>query len=274
MTPFFKTRIAPTPSGYLHAGNVFNFLLTATLAAKTGAHLLLRIDDLDRQRYRPDYVGDIFETLHFLNIPWQEGPQNSADFEQHWSQQHRMPLYHEALKMLAQKDCVFACTCSRTQLRTCTCRQKKIPLDAPGASWRLHTTGHPIAVQTLDGGVITASLPEEMKNVIVRRKDGVPAYQLASVVDDVHFGIDAVVRGNDLWPSTLVQHYLATQLGAAAFSSIRFHHHPLLHDANGTKLSKSAGALSVRHWRAHGKTAADYIAFVKQWAARQNKLAP
>jgi glutamyl-tRNA synthetase len=80
MHSFSKTRIAPTPSGFLHAGNAFNFLQTAALAKQSGARVLLRIDDMDRDRYRPAYVNDIFETLDFLGIHWQEGPKQINDF--------------------------------------------------------------------------------------------------------------------------------------------------------------------------------------------------
>jgi glutamyl/glutaminyl-tRNA synthetase len=97
---------------------------------------------------------------------------------------------------------------------------------------------------------------------VVRRKDGLPAYQLASVVDDLHFGIDFIVRGEDLWPSTLVQLYLAEMLEARAFTAIRFLHHPLLKGADGEKLSKSAGALSVKHWQETGKSLAQLLAYL------------
>lgn len=241
MTRFRKTRIAPTPSGYLHAGNALNFLLTAALAQRTGASVLLRIDDGDRERYRRAYAADIFETLHFLNIQWQEGPHDLQEFEQRWSQRHRLPLYHGVLKKLQERGCVFACTCSRTQIGNCNCEQKTFPMDTPDASWRLRTDETPVAVRTIDGNVITAPLHGEMKNFIVRRRDGLPAYQLCSVVDDLHFGIDLIVRGEDLWPSTLAQHYLAKALGEEEFSAIRFLHHLLLTNERGEKLSKSAG---------------------------------
>lgn len=262
MSSFSKTRIAPTPSGYLHAGNALNFLLTVALAERAGASVLLRIDDMDRDRYRPEYAADIFETLHFLNISWHEGPRDFQDFEQSWSQRHRLPLYHEALKKLRERGHVFACTCSRSESAACVCYQKNLSLDRPGVSWRLRTDKNPIHIKGLDGNVTTASLHGEMKNFIVRRKDGLPAYQLCSVVDDLHFGIDCIVRGEDLWPSTLAQHYLAKALGIESFSAIHFYHHPLLKNEQGEKLSKSAGALSVKHGREQGRTLNDYVAYL------------
>ncbi len=113
---FNRTRIAPTPSGYLHLGNVLSFALTATLAEQYGARILLRIDDLDRQRAQPAYIQDIFDTLEFLELPWHEGPRSVEEFEQQYSQVHRLPLYRQALEELKDKGAVFACDCSRSQM--------------------------------------------------------------------------------------------------------------------------------------------------------------
>lgn len=265
MAPFHKTRLAPTPSGFLHAGNAFNFLLTAALARRFGASLLLRVDDLDHLRCRSAYFTDIFDTLDFLQIHCQEGPQDLAGVEAVWSQQRRMPLYNEALERLRSKDKVFACACSRFSLTRCDCQQKKLPLNTHDTCWRLITDDKPILVKGADCISLMARLPADMKNFVVRRKDGLPAYQLASVVDDLHFGIDFIVRGEDLWPSTLAQHYLSAMLEEPAFSDKRFHHHPLLKDAAGEKLSKSAGALSVKHWRESGKSSAELLACLGEW---------
>lgn len=261
---FSKTRLAPTPSGYLHAGNAFNFLLTAALAKQAGARMLLRIDDLDRERYRPAYANDVFETLRFLNISWDEGPQSLSAFEESWSQRHRLPLYNHALENLRRAGAVFACTCSRTQSAGCLCSERRLPLDTPHANWRLLTGDDSIAVRSLDGTLRCGTLSAEMKNFVVRKKDGLPAYQLTSLADDLHFGIDLVVRGEDLWPSTVAQHLLAQHLGEERFSRIRFFHHPLLTASDGRKLSKSAGDTSVKHWREEGKTLAGLVAYISR----------
>jgi glutamyl-tRNA synthetase len=261
---FNKTRIAPTPSGFLHLGNVLSFAITASVAEKTGAKILLRIDDLDRDRMNPKYVQDIFDMLNFLEIPWHEGPRNLREFESEYSQLHRMDIYREALKKLEENDLVFACTCSRSQIRQNnpndiypgTCRDKGLPLNTPGTCWRLKTNDDAeLSVKTLNG-VAKASLPADMHNFVVRKKDGYPAYQLASVIDDLHFGIDLVVRGQDLWSSTLAQLCLAKEIESSQFQNIVFHHHPLLTEA-GKKLSKSAGDTSVRYLRRQGKNPAD-----------------
>ena len=139
---FKKTRLAPTPSGFLHLGNVLSFSITAALAQKCGAEILLRIDDLDRARVNNQYLRDIFDTLSFLEIPWDEGPRNVTAFNENYSQVHRMGLYRQALLQLAEAKMVFACVCSRSELLTtgpCLCRDKQIPLNTANTSWRLKT---------------------------------------------------------------------------------------------------------------------------------------
>ena len=263
---FRKTRIAPTPSGYLHIGNVRSFLLTKEIADACGAQILLRIDDMDRERADDRYIRDIFDTLSFLGIPYDEGPKNIDDFKANWSQTHRVPLYRAALEALRQSGKVFACTCSRADVLRAsaygsypgTCREKGISLDAENAAWRLRTDRETkVAVPTLYDGIVSATLPPDMTDFVVRRKDGFPAYQLTSVVEDVHFGIGLIVRGADLWHSTLAQLCLAEVLGYSSFLQATFHHHPLITGNDGAKLSKSAGATSIQYLRAHGASAAD-----------------
>jgi glutamyl-tRNA synthetase len=263
---FKKTRIAPTPSGFLHLGNVLSFAITAAMARTTGANIVLRIDDLDRERVDNRYVQDIFDTLDFLDIPRDEGPANLLEFESTYSQLHRMDLYRRALQQLKEGGHVFACNCSRAEiLRQSpdgiypgTCRNKNIPLDTENTSWRLHTSSaKELSVKTLSGHMIKADLPASMQDFIVRKKDGFPAYQLTSVLDDLYYGIDLVVRGEDLWPSTLAQHYLSLLLKQDAFLNSTFYHHPLLAGPSGEKLSKSAGDTSVQWLRKQGSKPAD-----------------
>ncbi|MES2425645.1 MAG: glutamate--tRNA ligase family protein [Bacteroidota bacterium] len=257
---FTKTRIAPTPSGYLHLGNALSFALTAALARKTGAKILLRIDDLDQARVNMDYVQDIFDTLNFLNIPWDEGPRNLEEYKNGWSQMQQMELYKAALQQLAEQREVFACQCSRSQLQgniyPGTCRNQSISFDTSETAWRLYTDDRPLTIKTTNG-VLQTHLPDTMKDFIVKKKDDYPAYQLASLIDDLHYGVDLVVRGEDLYPSTIAQHYLADVLGFANFKDITFYHHSLLMADNTQKLSKTAGATSIKYLREIGKTAKD-----------------
>lgn len=260
--PTTKTRLAPTPSGFLHLGNILSFVITVSLARRSGAKILLRIDDLDQARVNKDYIQDIFDTLNFLEIPWDEGPRNAKDFKENYSQLQRMDLYHAALTQLADEGKVFACTCSRKQT-DCTCMDKQIPLTTKNASWRLMTGMHPeLSVRGYNGEISKATLPVEMNSFVVKKKDGFPAYQLTSVIDDLFYGVDLIVRGDDLWPSTLAQHELALALGKDDFRNITFYHHPLLMETPEKKLSKSAGATSVKHLRESGKRAAEVFQLI------------
>lgn len=270
-----KTRIAPTPSGFLHLGNVLSFAITTTLARRSGAEILLRIDDLDRMRTNKQYLQDIFDTLNFLGIPWDEGPRNVKEFEQSYSQLHRMDIYHEAIDELLNKPQLFACTCTRRELdngSTCNCFEKRIPLTTENASWRFITDDTAIEVKGYNGQMIRTALPAGMRNFILRKKDGFPAYQLTSVVDDIFYGVDLIVRGDDLWPSTLAQHQLALALGKDSFDQIAFYHHPLVVEPSGKKLSKSAGATSVRYLRESGKSPADIFALIADMAGIKEKV--
>lgn len=243
----------------MHIGNAYSFALTAALAQQTGASIVLRIDDMDRERVHPEYVDDIFDTVNFLDIPWHEGPKDAADFETHFSQRHRLPLYEKALERLVATGLVYACDCSRKQISEQyggvypgTCRRKGIPLDTPDVSWRIDTeNAASIGVKQLDGSFVYTVLPPEMQHFVVRKKDGFPAYQLTSLVDDLYFGIDLIVRGEDLFPSTLAQLFLAALLREDKFLGVTFYHHGLLKDGD-RKLSKSAGDGSIRHLRKSG----------------------
>jgi glutamyl-tRNA synthetase len=269
-TTFNKTRIAPTPSGYLHLGNLYSFLLTAELARSHGAKILLRIDDMDRERADRKYIQDIFDTLNFMGINLDEGPRSGEEFEREYSQIHRIGQYREALEQLAAGGHVFACECSRSQVAAAsadgsypgTCRYKHIPLDADNVCWRLVTGDSDVRVNTLNDGQVTAKLPAEMRDFIVRKKDGFPAYQLSSVIDDLYYGIDLVVRGEDLWASTLAQLYLSALLPGNNFKDVVFHHHHLLTDAKGEKLSKTAGAVSIQYLRNGGKSKEEILEMV------------
>lgn len=256
-----RTRLAPTPSGFLHLGNILSFSLTVHFARLTGASTLLRIDDMDQLRADKAYIDDIFETLHYMNIPWQEGPAGYEDFQAHYSQQQRQSLYQQALQQLVNNDQVFACTCSRSQLASLpaaqgypgTCLHKKLPLDTPDACWRLKTDpGKKLTVHRLASTPVINSLPTGMHHFVVRKKDGDPAYQLCSVIDDQLMNVDLIVRGIDLWPSTWAQHYLAQCLNITSFQQAQFVHHPLLLGMAGQKLSKSMGDTSIQQLRKQG----------------------
>jgi glutamyl/glutaminyl-tRNA synthetase len=265
MNQYNKTRIAPTPSGFLHLGNILSFCITATLARKSHAKILLRIDDLDQPRINEAYLQDIFDILNFLEIPWDEGPRNVKEFKNSYSQSHRIKQYHEAMKQLSDDNLVFACICTRKQLNSnsCSCFKRHIPLTEEDACWRLITADNgDLKVKNYNSETVSASLPRNMFNFIIKRKDGLPSYQLTSVIDDLLYDVDLVVRGEDLWPSTLAQHALASALQTNKFKDITFYHHPLLKESSGKKLSKSAGSTSIHYLRETGKTPAHIYSLI------------
>ncbi len=246
MTNKIIFRFAPTPSGFLHIGNVASFMFTALLAKKENALILLRIDDLDSDRTRSVCIDDIFRTLDILGIEYQIGPKNTDDFYQNYSQLTRLPLYNEALHFLTKSNHLFACVCSRKdrEMTQCTCAVKNIPFATPNVAWRLKIDSSKRIESVSENGEKRFYFLKD--NFVVRQKNGKPAYQLSTIIDDIHFGVNRIVRGEDLFESTLMQVYLASFLPQNNyFNAVKFWHHPLLTDAVGVKLSKSAGATAI-----------------------------
>jgi glutamyl-tRNA synthetase len=264
----FSTRIAPTPSGYLHIGNVYSFLITWLIARQRQGTLSLRIDDLDELRLKKPYVEDIFETLQFMQIDYDAGPKNTEAFFTGHSQQFRLNNYHRLLAKLAATGQVYACTCSRKTLQALSdegryheeCRHKKLPLDTPGAAWRLYVPAGTIITFTDEyKGVQVIDLGATMGDFIIKRKDGIPSYQVASLADDTFYHINFIVRGEDLLCSTAAQLYLAGISGDRAFTQTHFFHHPLITTGTGDKLAKSAGSQSIKQLRESGYKREDIL---------------
>lgn len=274
-----RSRIAPTPSGYLHLGNAYNFLLTEQLTHHLEGSLRLRIDDLDADRVRPEYIEDIFGSLHWLGITTDKGPTNPEEQEAEFSQRFRNSQYQEMLLQLVQTGEVFACNCSRAQiaghsadgLYPGTCREKAIPLDTPEVTWRMKTERED-SIHWMDGisGGSSVNLYDNNRDFIIRKKDGLPAYQLASLHDDIAYGINLIVRGEDLLGSTAAQLFLAKKLAITSFQDVDFYHHPLLEN-DGHKLSKSAGSLSLKALRKSGVSVGKIREDFAKWALRIQK---
>lgn len=243
------TRIAPTPSGFLHEGNLFNFMLTWLWARSRKGKILLRIDDADAERTRPSYMDDIFRTLEWMGIDWDLGPEGPDEVERQWSQRHRRDLYAGVFEDIRKSGSLFACHCTRTRPtgedgRSCACRTFHSSLQTPTA-WKFDP-GNQSPVRFTDRVMGEVSIP--VAPVVIQKKDGEPAYHLCSLADDRHFGITQVVRGSDLLESTAAQLLLDQQLGGPVFSKADFWHHALLESEPGVKCSKSAGhqAVSLR----------------------------
>ena len=228
----YRGRFAPTPTGPLHLGS-----LVCAMASYLDAHYhqgawLLRIDDSDQTRCRPGMDEQIIRTLYSLGFRWQEPIQY----------QH-LTDYQPALDQLHRLGLLYACDCSRQQLRETahypgTCRDRKQP-DAPGFALRVCTNDQQIQLQDRWQGAYSQRLARDCGDYIVRRRDGIMAYQLAVVVDDQQAQITHVVRGADLLDSTCRQIYLQQQLG---YQTPTYGHVPLVIGTDGKKLSKSSAA--------------------------------
>lgn len=230
-----RTRIAPTPSGFLHPGNALSFCLSYLFSKKYSIPLFLRIDDLDAERLRPEYLDDIFFTLDWLEIQPDEGPGSVQEFQNSFSQTGRLKLYDEALQSLVSKGRTFACDCTRSEIQQRT------------GSNRYDGYCKSRGLKPKKGIAVRADFPtdgkehewnKEIPYPILQKKDGKPAYHLASVVDDQNFEVNLIVRGLDLYFSSLFQADLRDNLG---YTSLKMHfvHHPILVDKDGKKLSKS-----------------------------------
>ncbi len=250
------TRFAPTPSGFLHQGNAFNFLLTWLLARRAGGRIRLRIDDMDEDRVRQVYLDDIFRSLDWLGLDWDDGPFSVEAHQRDFRQRLRREAYDAALLQLKSQGWLFPCECSRKDIAALpgdgsypgTCRQKGLSWSNADLAWRVKTPWPWQEAWTDEGMGEVLQVPgPTLRDAVLRKKDGWPAYQLSSLVDDRLYGTTLVVRGADLLDSTAFQRWLEPGLGGDLFRSARYWHHPLKLDAEGAKLSKSAGSISLRH---------------------------
>ncbi|HET97635.1 MAG TPA: tRNA glutamyl-Q synthetase [Desulfurivibrio alkaliphilus] len=258
-----RSRLAPTPSGYLHLGNALNFLLTWLLVRRQGGVLRLRIDDADASRSRPEFVADIFRQLEWLGLTWDEGPSGPDDFAARYSQLQRLELYRSLLARLADSGQLFFCTCSRRQINQATpdglypgtCRGRR---DLPAAPHAIRIQVPPEWSVSLPLAATPPHPATPMGDFILWRRDDLPAYQLASLADDLADRINLVVRGRDLLASSAAQLFLASRLGGDGqdFWRAAFCHHPLIVAPGGRKLSKSDQDLSLAAMREHGVTPA------------------
>lgn len=277
-----RSRIAPTPSGFLHLGNAINFTLAWLLVRKENGTLRLRIDDLDAPRINPEYIDDIFRTLKWLGLDWDEGPQSPDEHQRNFTQQVRIPRYNELIEELKNKSALFACACSRKEIQELsadgqypgTCREKGLKNDQKDLALRVITPSPTvIPVHDIHAGTITIDLYKENRDFVIRRKDGIPAYHIASLADDADYEINFIVRGADLLQSTASQLYLAQLLHLDPFLQTKFYHHPLVRDNKGEKLSKSAGSTSVKAWRERGAKTEEFFLMLSRMLGWKNEAA-
>ena len=287
------SRIAPTPSGYLHKGNAFSFLLTWILVRKTGGTLTLRIDDIDKNRKRKEYIEDIFETLHFLGIDWDRGAKNETDFETNYSQHHFLEIYQKEIEILKSKKAVFECTCSRLEIRNRNFENQTnnydgFCLDNLDANSDTKTQKKPalqlntnyftkkiISINDYFGTNSSIDISTEIPFFVVQTKNKLPAYQLVSLIDDCRMDINFVVRGKDLINSTAAQLVIAEILEKKLFLQTTFLHHNLIKDKEGNKISKSAGNkydnFSIKYFRENGGTREQFLKQFCRWIGIEEK---
>ena len=212
------TRLAPTPSGYLHAGNAAHFLVVQRTAARLDCDIALRIDDMDAARYRDEFARDIFDVVTWLDVPWSVGPRTMNEFTDRASLVERRATYWAAIESLRNAGApTFVCRCSRTSTQ-CHCRDHDYRLKIGESALKLE----------LDGS-----------DTVLWRRDDLPAYTLTSVVDDARLGVTHVIRGEDLRAVEHRQRELARWLTASNVVDAEYLYHPLVLDDRGEKLSKS-----------------------------------
>ena len=271
-----RGRFAPSPTGQMHLGNAWTALL-AWLQVRAGkGQLVLRMEDLDPDRSRAEYVEGLENDLRWLGLDWEEGGDLGGAYGP-YEQDKRRGLYEEALQRLRRQELIYPCYCTRAELAasaphcedgeriyqgTCASGVAGSKLTRK-PSLRLKVPEEEIVFEDGVYGLVRQNLRQECGDFVVRRSDGVHAYQLAVVVDDALMGITHVLRGADLLSSTPRQLYLYRLLGYAA---PLFSHVPLLVDEKGVRLSKRHGALAVAVLRERGVRAEKIIGLLA-WLA-------
>jgi glutamyl-tRNA synthetase len=262
----YRGRLAPSPTGYLHLGHARTFWIAAERARTAGGTLLLRNDDLDRARCRPEFVEAMREDLRWLGLTW-DGPIIS--------QSERWGRYRSALETLHARRRLFPCSRSRRDVQEAAGapheggeedepvypKEFRPASEAPlpplgetiGVNWRFRVPdGNEIGFRDECCGEQRAVAGEDFGDFPVWRKDDTPSYQLATVVDEIDFGITEVVRGADLVKSTFRQLLLFDALSSPP---PHYYHAPLMLDEKGGRLAKRHDALALRTLREQGVTA-------------------
>jgi len=277
MTPTF--RFAPSPNGYLHLGHAFSALLNFDLAQRCGGRFLLRIEDIDATRCRPEYETAIYEDLAWLGLAWEEPVRRQS---QHFDD------YRAALDRLARAGLIYVSFESRAEIaRLVRAREARDawPRDPDGAplypgnaimlsaaerarrmeagepyAWRLDMATAlarvpPLTWHEIEGGASTiAADPAAWGDVVLARKETPTSYHLSVVVDDAVQGVSEIVRGRDLRAATSIHRLLQALLG---LPEPVYRHHRLILDADGRKLAKSTRSTALRELRAQGASPAD-----------------
>jgi glutamyl-queuosine tRNA(Asp) synthetase len=267
-SPKYRGRLAPSPTGLLHLGHARTFWAAQERARTHGGELILRNEDLDATRFKMEFVDAMLEDLRWFGFEWSEGPDCGGPFAP-YNQSERMDFYRAALEQLRAGNFIYPCTCSRKDIQAATraphanddnepiypgtCRENdESEIANRKFSWRFRVPdGETILFADGNFGAQKFVAGKDLGDFVVWRGDGVPAYQLACVVDDAAMQVTEVVRGADLLASTARQILLYRALGLAAPD---FFHCALMLDDKGGRLAKRHDALSLRTLRESGAT--------------------
>jgi glutamyl-Q tRNA(Asp) synthetase len=270
----FVTRFAPSPTGPLHLGHACSAILAHDMARAAGGQFLLRMEDTDLERSRPEYEAQILDDLRWLGLRWDAAPLRQSD---------HLARYTRRLQPLIDRGLLYPCSCSRGDIRAAlaapqegvahavypgTCRTRGMESRQPGDALRLNmaaalTALEGVSMTFAETGPAHAGLhrvePEAALNrigdvVLYRKGDDVVAYFLAAALDDADMGISHVIRGEDLFDFTPVQVILQHLFG---LPTPVYHHHGLIRDEHGKRLAKRDDARAIARYRAEGATPAE-----------------
>jgi glutamyl-Q tRNA(Asp) synthetase len=261
------SRFAPSPTGRLHLGHAWSAVRSHDLARRAGGRFLLRIEDIDPGRSRPEHIVGIIEDLEWLGLFWDEQP---------LLQSQRLPIYQAALDRLKARGLVYPCFCTRAEIAAEIAASASAPHGPDGPlypgicrglnaaereercatephAWRLDSARAIAAAGPLSwydqGARRVVAEPEIHGDVVLARKDAPTSYHLAVTVDDAAQGVTDVVRGEDLFAATHIHRLLQALLG---LQPPRYHHHAVLTGPDGRRLSKRTGAPTIASMRNAG----------------------
>lgn len=261
-----KGRLAPTPSGEMHIGNAFCYLLAWLSARSRGGRVALRFEDADTLRMRPEAVEQTFSDLLWLGLDWDEGP-SPGERSGEYFQSCRTEVYDGYFEILRSSGEVYPCFCTRRDLQLAAAphaedRSPVYPGTCRGLSpgraaelsrlrppaWRIKLSGERVSFTDLIAGEQSSDVLREHGDFPVRRADGVYCYQFTAALDDALMGVSEVVRSRDLLSSTPWQVYVQRRF---SLPSPVYVHIPMLLDPEGARMAKRGGSLSLREIRRH-----------------------